>query len=444
MKCPKCRYLGFETGDRCRNCGYDFSLLVDAVPASGELELPLHQLEAPRYAKVRGEVAEGFDEAPFRQADEPMVEIQLADLGSSSPALPDTLIDWVDAVNGAAAPPVAVAGAAAGERVNIRPAAAPPPLERAPLDLGFDAPNRIEAQARAAAASPAIPAAGSRPASRPSAPPATGAVPPWVWSPVAERPIDASPAPPPRAAAVKPALPLFSRDDDAPLVSVPSVLRPPLSVRRTPVPPARPRVTPAPAQSVGVPPSTPRPVLEFAFDTVPADRPATEPLAAAPLVSRPAPAIQVHGRSAGRPAHATRHAGVGPRAVAGVIDHGILLVIDVVVLYFTLRMTGLAPDQWPVLPLAPLLAFLAFVKIAYFGVFTIAGGQTIGKMATRLRVVTDDLETVSVSRGLWRAAAGLVSVLPLGVGLLPILLGRDRRAFHDRVAGTRVVPMPPA
>lgn len=28
MKCPKCSYLGFETGDRCKNCGYDFSLLA--------------------------------------------------------------------------------------------------------------------------------------------------------------------------------------------------------------------------------------------------------------------------------------------------------------------------------------------------------------------------------------------------------------------------------
>ena len=26
MKCPKCGYLGFEHVDRCRNCGYDFSL----------------------------------------------------------------------------------------------------------------------------------------------------------------------------------------------------------------------------------------------------------------------------------------------------------------------------------------------------------------------------------------------------------------------------------
>ena len=35
MKCPKCHYLGFETGDRCKNCGYDFSLLTLAdAPAS--------------------------------------------------------------------------------------------------------------------------------------------------------------------------------------------------------------------------------------------------------------------------------------------------------------------------------------------------------------------------------------------------------------------------
>jgi uncharacterized RDD family membrane protein YckC len=33
MKCPKCGYLGFESGDRCRNCGYDFSLSA-SVPAS--------------------------------------------------------------------------------------------------------------------------------------------------------------------------------------------------------------------------------------------------------------------------------------------------------------------------------------------------------------------------------------------------------------------------
>jgi len=42
MKCPKCGYLGFEDADRCRNCGYDFSLAAPIVVP----ELPL-RLEPP-------------------------------------------------------------------------------------------------------------------------------------------------------------------------------------------------------------------------------------------------------------------------------------------------------------------------------------------------------------------------------------------------------------
>ena len=32
MKCPKCQYFSFDNGDRCRNCGYDFSLVPDVPP----------------------------------------------------------------------------------------------------------------------------------------------------------------------------------------------------------------------------------------------------------------------------------------------------------------------------------------------------------------------------------------------------------------------------
>ena len=43
MKCPKCSYLSFEAGERCRNCGYDFSMSAPAEddPAG---ELPLFDL----------------------------------------------------------------------------------------------------------------------------------------------------------------------------------------------------------------------------------------------------------------------------------------------------------------------------------------------------------------------------------------------------------------
>ena len=42
MRCPKCRYISFDEGDRCRNCGYDFSLIQPETP----LDLPIRQDEA--------------------------------------------------------------------------------------------------------------------------------------------------------------------------------------------------------------------------------------------------------------------------------------------------------------------------------------------------------------------------------------------------------------
>jgi len=59
MKCPKCLYIGFETGDRCKNCGYDFSLLgmaeddAAAVPS----ELPMRHAE-PAVAGLADEAPE--------------------------------------------------------------------------------------------------------------------------------------------------------------------------------------------------------------------------------------------------------------------------------------------------------------------------------------------------------------------------------------------------
>src|SRR5687768_16466291 len=47
MKCPKCAYLGFETSDRCRNCGYDFSLSVHNESASDLSLRDTRQPESP-------------------------------------------------------------------------------------------------------------------------------------------------------------------------------------------------------------------------------------------------------------------------------------------------------------------------------------------------------------------------------------------------------------
>src|SRR4051812_9457772 len=39
MKCPKCQYIGFDSGDRCRNCGYEFSLALDASETPEDLAI---------------------------------------------------------------------------------------------------------------------------------------------------------------------------------------------------------------------------------------------------------------------------------------------------------------------------------------------------------------------------------------------------------------------
>jgi hypothetical protein len=51
MKCPKCQYLGFDTGTRCRNCGYDFSLLALADGADAG-DVRLRSDAAPRLEPV--------------------------------------------------------------------------------------------------------------------------------------------------------------------------------------------------------------------------------------------------------------------------------------------------------------------------------------------------------------------------------------------------------
>ena len=298
MKCPKCSYLGFETGDRCKNCGYDFSLMVrPAAPVPDVVDTSTDSTSAARM--------------------------------------------WLD-----------------------------------------DADER-------------------------------SAGPPRATEPKAERP-----------------LPLFmppgEDDDDEPLIKLPVAPRPPLAVRKTPESPrVRAMSRPAPRAEAA------EPVLQFADDMGPlADFTLREePRQPAPVVPHVQP-----GRTRATPS------GAGARLGAAFIDHAILLAIDAAVIYFTLRMAALPPSDWHLLPVVPLLAFLGLVKFAYFCAFTAVGGQTIGKMALGIRVVTDENAPVDGACALRRTIAGVAALL-FGLGFIPVLFGAERRAFHDRVAHTRVIAL---
>ena len=127
------------------------------------------------------------------------------------------------------------------------------------------------------------------------------------------------------------------------------------------------------------------------------------------------------------------------RIGAALLDLAILGIVDAAVVYFTLRMTGLALTDSAALPMPPLLGFLGIVKLAYFVAFTAVGGQTIGKMAAGIRVVAEDGTPVDAVVAVRRTLAGAVSVAALGIGFALALFDPQHRALHDRIARTRVI-----
>lgn len=290
MKCPKCQYIGFESADRCRNCGYDFSLAPRADPGA---DLPL-----------RGNQPMG-----------PLSDFDLRDARGPQ-ASPD-------------------AGGAGANR--------PTPREGTELPLFGDAAR-----------------------------------------------------------------------DDAPLVR-PVGQDAPLSVRRSTPAAARTRPAAGAAPRAIEPPPDPGLPLDSGSDRA-EDR-----------------------AGATRDALDGRTVGMGPRAVAAALDWLLLLALDVGVVYFTLRVSRLANAEVLLLPAAPLASFLVLLNAGYLVLFTAANGQTIGKMALGIKVVSAEDHPVSVGRAVVRVLAYLVTVLPGGLGLVPAAFDGARRGIHDRLAGTRVV-----
>jgi uncharacterized RDD family membrane protein YckC len=316
MKCPKCGYLGFESVDRCRNCGYDFSL----TPTADLLELPL-----------------------------------------KAPATPST--PWTPS----------------------KPSIAADPDLRQPLhELSF-----LDA---------AVPSEPVR----------------FSSTPKLDGPRDAATPPASGAMSISADLPLFGAmiPDDLPLITRPSQPRPPLAVRRAT--PEMPRLRPASARA------------------------ATLDLGLEPSTRDAAPGVVARSIEASDEEEAEQDATLAARFAAFVTDMVILAAIDVAVIHFTLQICGIGIQDLGILPRAPLLTFL-FVQNGGYLVALTAGGQTLGKMAAGIKVVSAeprsplDLGRVFIRELVWLALAA-----PAGLGLLTVL-SRDHRGVHDRFAGTRVV-----
>ena len=142
----------------------------------------------------------------------------------------------------------------------------------------------------------------------------------------------------------------------------------------------------------------------------------------------------------------TNTASFGARVIAFVIDfvlletiHNflfILLVSNLIQAALTEPLTFLA---FIVFCLFLFFVSFAFLHMAYFTLFHAWSGQTIGKMIMGIRVVPNDDELACPSVAFLRWSGYILSFFPLAIGFLWAAVDKDRRAWHDRLARTRVI-----
>jgi uncharacterized RDD family membrane protein YckC len=143
-------------------------------------------------------------------------------------------------------------------------------------------------------------------------------------------------------------------------------------------------------------------------------------------------------------APAREHAGLLRRLGAllydGLLLLGVLMVATALFLPFT---GGEAVDaqQHPLLEFG-YRAMLLLLVVGFFGLFWTRSGQTLGMASWRIKVEREDGTLLGWGDTLRRLGWALVSLLPLGLGLLWVMVDPQKRAWHDRLSRTRVVVLP--
>ena len=110
------------------------------------------------------------------------------------------------------------------------------------------------------------------------------------------------------------------------------------------------------------------------------------------------------------------------------------------------QIVGLLFPRWPAIADVMRIAvgaFIPFAPVAYFTLTVAIAGRTLGKGLMGIRIVGPTGRPPSIVRSVARTLGYMVSLIPAGAGFWAVLLDRDRRAWHDHLAGSRVIHDPP-
>lgn len=82
---------------------------------------------------------------------------------------------------------------------------------------------------------------------------------------------------------------------------------------------------------------------------------------------------------------------------------------------------------------------LIVIAMTFFCGFWVRGGQTLGMRAWRIKVLRDDGGALHWTQAAARFGAGVIAILPAGLGLWWSAFDSRKRGWHDRWTRTCVV-----
>jgi uncharacterized RDD family membrane protein YckC len=86
--------------------------------------------------------------------------------------------------------------------------------------------------------------------------------------------------------------------------------------------------------------------------------------------------------------------------------------------------------------------FLFLICFSFYSWFWLHGGQTLGMRAWRLRLQQIDGQPITIWQALLRFMVAIPSLALAGLGLLWILVDKDKLAWHDRISVSTIVRLP--
>lgn len=136
-------------------------------------------------------------------------------------------------------------------------------------------------------------------------------------------------------------------------------------------------------------------------------------------------------------------ASVGSRLFALILDYGVMVAYGFLVIYLLSDLIDGISDTWLAYGLFSLLLLPIFLY--HFILESLLGGQTLGKLILKIKVVKLDGSRASVYEYFIRWAMNIVDVWMMGgvIGLISIILSKQSQRVGDMAAGTSVINLKP-